>query len=151
MHFVVAVDASECSGRTLVKAIHFLKNKETDKLTLVHAVEIGKSPVVTAAALVDPLTGDLTTAQLLDRTEKDAESRTVAEHCDRICKKHGVSYDYKESDGDCIEVIQGVVNDVHPDLLVLGTRSQGYVQRLFFGSVSTHFVQHAPCPVLVVP
>ena len=55
--------------------------------------------MVTAAALVDPLTGDLATAQFLDRTEKDAESKTVAEHCDRICKKHGVSVfrpsDYK--------------------------------------------------------
>lgn len=49
-----------------------------------------QSTVVTAAALVDPLTGDLTTAQLIDRTEKENESKTVAEHCDRICKNHGV-------------------------------------------------------------
>ena len=42
MHFVVAVDGTDCSERALVKAIRFMKDKTTDKLTLVHAVEIGK-------------------------------------------------------------------------------------------------------------
>lgn len=42
MHFVVAVDASECSERALLKAISLMKDKKTDKLTLVHAMELGK-------------------------------------------------------------------------------------------------------------
>jgi nucleotide-binding universal stress UspA family protein len=37
------------------------------------------------------------------------------------------------------------------DLLVVGSRGHGAVTSLLIGSVSTQCVQHAPCPVVVVP
>jgi nucleotide-binding universal stress UspA family protein len=37
------------------------------------------------------------------------------------------------------------------DLLVCGSRDQGAVKRLLLGSVSTHVVRNATCPVVVVP
>ncbi|MFC5381617.1 universal stress protein [Aquipuribacter nitratireducens] len=37
------------------------------------------------------------------------------------------------------------------DLLVVGTRGQGRVERWLLGSTSTGVATHAPCPVLVVP
>ena len=37
------------------------------------------------------------------------------------------------------------------DVLVTGSRDQGAVRRLLLGSVSTHAVRHAVCPVIVVP
>jgi nucleotide-binding universal stress UspA family protein len=36
------------------------------------------------------------------------------------------------------------------DLLLMGSRDQGPVRRLLMGSVSTHVVRHAACPVIVV-
>ena len=37
------------------------------------------------------------------------------------------------------------------DMLVLGSRGHGTFAGILLGSVSQHCVQHAPCPVLVVP
>lgn len=37
------------------------------------------------------------------------------------------------------------------DLLVLGSRSFGPLRRLLLGSSSTKVVQHARCPLLIVP
>jgi nucleotide-binding universal stress UspA family protein len=37
------------------------------------------------------------------------------------------------------------------DMLVLGSRGHGTFAGMLLGSVSQHCVQHAPCPVLVVP
>lgn len=37
------------------------------------------------------------------------------------------------------------------DLLVLGSRGYGPVQRVLLGSVSSHLIRHASCPTLVVP
>ena len=37
------------------------------------------------------------------------------------------------------------------DLLVVGTHQRGPVGRLLFGSVSTSVLEHATCPVAVVP
>jgi nucleotide-binding universal stress UspA family protein len=37
------------------------------------------------------------------------------------------------------------------DLLVVGSRGHGAVTGIMLGSVSTHCVHHAPCPVVVVP
>lgn len=37
------------------------------------------------------------------------------------------------------------------DLLVLGSSAQGRLRRVLLGSVSTHLVRHAACPLLVLP
>eukprot|EP00026_Physarum_polycephalum_P018453 Phypoly_transcript_20047.p1 GENE.Phypoly_transcript_20047~~Phypoly_transcript_20047.p1 ORF type:complete len:153 (+),score=23.44 Phypoly_transcript_20047:107-565(+) len=151
MHYLVAVDHSEGSAKALEQTIKMLNVSRGDKITAVHAITVGVSTLVQAAALVDPLTGDLVEAQEVDRTENmqfaaQAKAQTAA-----VCKKADVAYDYVEGYGTAIEVIKDTVDKVHPDILVLGSRSLNVVQRLFLGSVSTHFVQHAPCPVLVVP
>lgn len=51
--------------------------------------------------------------------------------------------------GDAREVL--LADLAEGDLLVIGTRGLGGVSRLLLGSVASHCISHAPCPVLVVP
>jgi nucleotide-binding universal stress UspA family protein len=37
------------------------------------------------------------------------------------------------------------------DLIVIGTHARGVVRRIFLGSTSKSVMEHAPCPVLMVP
>jgi nucleotide-binding universal stress UspA family protein len=54
-------------------------------------------------------------------------------------------------------VVEGHPAQVLPDvavgaqMLVVGTRGHGTFAGILLGSVSQHCVQHAPCPVVVVP
>ncbi|MDD4868560.1 MAG: universal stress protein [Mycobacterium sp.] len=41
--------------------------------------------------------------------------------------------------------------DAAIDLIVIGTHARGLVRRIFLGSVSKAVVEHATCPVLMVP
>jgi nucleotide-binding universal stress UspA family protein len=54
-------------------------------------------------------------------------------------------------------VVQGHAAQVLPEaatgaqMLVVGSRGHGTFAGIMLGSVSQHCVQHAPCPVVVVP
>ena len=52
--------------------------------------------------------------------------------------------------GDAGEALCRVAAERSVDLIVVGSRGQGLFRRALLGSVSTHVVNHAPCPVMVV-
>jgi nucleotide-binding universal stress UspA family protein len=53
-------------------------------------------------------------------------------------------------DGEPGEALCELADDIHADLLVVGSHKHGVLTRAFMGSVSEYVVHHAPCPVLVV-
>jgi nucleotide-binding universal stress UspA family protein len=53
-------------------------------------------------------------------------------------------------DGDPASVIIEVANDEKPDLLVMGSRGLGGMQRLLLGSVSQKVSHSAGCTVTIV-
>lgn len=48
-------------------------------------------------------------------------------------------------------VICQIAGDEVFDLIVIGSHGAGVIERVLLGSVSHHVVDHARCPVLVVP
>ena len=48
-----------------------------------------------------------------------------------------------------LEIVE-YANDIHADLIVIGTHGHTGMSRFLMGSVAEHVVRSAPCPVLVV-
>ena len=63
----------------------------------------------------------------------------------------GVDYDTIEELGDPASRLVAVCDDQGADLLVIGRRGAGLVERVILGSVADRICHLAPCPVLVVP
>jgi nucleotide-binding universal stress UspA family protein len=53
--------------------------------------------------------------------------------------------------GDPASKIIGLVEQTGADLLVVGRRGAGLVERVMLGSVADRLAHHAPCPLLIVP
>lgn len=157
-YLVVGVDGSKPSKPALRYALELAEDR---KLTL-RAVMVYEPPTD------GPYLGSLATAPdaaTLERMSADehrwrehthgvARERTQ-EHLDRLLHEAGA--DRSSAAVECL-----VVADERParallrlaeraDGLVVGSRGRGGFSGLLLGSVSQQVVQHAPCPVTVVP
>jgi nucleotide-binding universal stress UspA family protein len=63
----------------------------------------------------------------------------------------GVDIETAEELGDPASKIIAVVEQTGADLLVVGKRGAGLVERVMLGSVADRLAHHAPCPLLIVP
>jgi nucleotide-binding universal stress UspA family protein len=52
--------------------------------------------------------------------------------------------------GDAGAMIVWVAEHEQSDVIVVGSHGHGLFKRLVLGSVSSHVMHHAPCPVLLV-
>jgi nucleotide-binding universal stress UspA family protein len=62
----------------------------------------------------------------------------------------GVQVQTKLLLGHPAEVLTQVVQNIQPDLIVVGARGQRFNWRILLGGVAQQVVEHAACPVLVV-
>jgi nucleotide-binding universal stress UspA family protein len=87
----------------------------------------------------------------LDDTEKAREAAQT--ETDKVLAglegPHPESVTVRAVHGFVVEEIIKAASDA--DMIVLGARGAGGFARLIMGSTSSQVVQHAPCPVLVVP
>ncbi len=75
----------------------------------------------------------------------------VAKPTLEILKEAGVEFAGQHEIGySPADVILRIAEETKPDLIVLGSRGVGAVQRFLLGSVSDRVSHHANCPVLIV-
>lgn len=138
---VVGVDGSELSEAALRWAINeaIVRDAKVDVIRVWH-----EPPAVTPAAAV--IASDLSEL-----------TRTSAERGLHAAVEHVVTESFA---GRTVHVrpwlVHGYAGPVlveaakDADLLVVGTRGLGAFGRLILGSVSSHCLHHAPCPVVVI-
>jgi nucleotide-binding universal stress UspA family protein len=62
----------------------------------------------------------------------------------------GVDAEVVRSVGQPADAIVALAKERSADLIVVGTRKKGFLERLVEGSVAQNVLRHAPCDVLVV-
>jgi nucleotide-binding universal stress UspA family protein len=139
---VVPVDFSECSENAIRFAVAIaLRTGAT--LHLMHNVSV---PVQTGEMLAVPI-ADLQReeTQRLERVKAEISEWLKNENLPTIDLKHSVRV------GFVSEEVVFAAKAVQADLIVMGTHGAGKIGGAILGSNATAVLNHAPCPVLVVP
>ena len=138
---VAATDGSEGSLRAAHVAAS-IAQKNDSKLYVITVVRppegwwgVGGAPP-TATALAKAL--DDAQHSVLDLTIKDLDTE-------------GIEVQTVEELGDPAATIIGFCSEIDADLLVIGRRGAGLIERFVMGSVSDRLAHYAHCPVLMIP
>jgi nucleotide-binding universal stress UspA family protein len=86
----------------------------------------------------------------LAKTERERVAE-VLEDAAQAARDAGLEVTTIIGEGNPVEEIVRIAQEVEPRLLVVGAHGWGLVQRIVYGSISTGLLHHAPCPILVVP
>jgi nucleotide-binding universal stress UspA family protein len=138
---VVGVDGSEQARHAaeLGVAIARSTGAELHLMTVVRPPEgwwgIVASPP-TSTALGDTLMN--ARQEILDKTLAELDMEDV-------------EYQVVEDIGDPARMLVDYAEKVGADLLMVGKRGAGLIERMVLGSVANRVVHDAPCPVIVVP
>jgi nucleotide-binding universal stress UspA family protein len=138
---VVGLDGSLNSERALDWALRHAAALSTS-LTVVAVHQVAKSywghePVVGAA--------DVSVLGQLQRSAEEMTQRAV----DKLTGAKPSSVQVRALNGFVVEELVNASRDAEE--LVLGSRSTTGLSRLVMGSISSEIVQHAACPIVIVP
>ncbi|CAE5966925.1 unnamed protein product [Arabidopsis arenosa] len=157
---VVAIDESDSSFYALQWVIDHFSNlllttqaaeAESGMLTVVHV----QSPFHHFAAFpAGPggATAVYASSTMIESVRK-AQQETSAALLSRalqMCRAKQIRTETLVLEGEAKEMICEAVEQMHVDLLVVGSRGLGKIKRAFLGSVSDYCAHHAHCPILIV-
>lgn len=140
---VVGTDGSPDATHALKVAGQLATLSPAAAVHVVHAYEplpggeIRRLDRATAHEFSDQLTGDLM-------------ARAAVDEADSILRARGIDHTVHERRCDPADAIMDLVDEVKADLVVVGSRGEGAIDRLRHGSTSTKVLHEAPCSVLVV-
>ena len=138
---VVGVDGSASGRRALDWAMREAAAHRAP-LTVVAVHEVTKSYWGRT-----PVTGPADASLLADLRQAAAEMTQAAES--ELGDARPASVNLHVVSGFVVKELLDAARDA--DLIVIGSRGEGGLARLVMGSVSNEVVQHAGCPVVIIP
>ncbi len=146
MKVLVATDGTAIAIEAAQVALGLLR--EGAAIVLVTVIQDYEDPLEMAGGFEGPL---MTPEEAETEYQRQlVEGQTAL---DRTQAALGINAEIRlvPTDADPGHAIVAIANEIHPDLIVLGSVEKGFFLRLLTGSVSEFVVRHAPCPVLIVP
>lgn len=163
-NILLAVDGSAGSDQA-IKAAASLAKKNNARVVVIHAYttvvanamhmmsQNDSDQPVPSERLAHPFPSPsiLNDEPYQQLTSKTLEAISIVDAATAQLGKYGVTdVESRYVEGPAIQVILGEVDNIKPDLLVVGARGTGTWQGSGLGSISTALVQRAECSVLVV-
>ena len=136
---IVGVDGSANSIAALKWAAHYAQSTDG----IVHAVYVWSYPISSIAPA--PLGSPVAPAELMTSAASEALAGFITE-ADLPADVHVV---HVVREGSTSKVLLDQAKDA--DILVVGARGHGGFTGLLLGSVANAVINHAPCPVAVIP
>ena len=149
MKILVSIDGSQASDHALAKALVFAAPLQAEVIMLT-VVE----PLSSYVPEVMMPTGDWVGWRGLPDIELERKilsaGQALLQKAEDTCQLAQISCRTRLETGLPRDVICHVAQEENPDLLVIGSRGLGSVERLMLGSVSDYVLHHCPVPILVV-
>lgn len=134
-HILVATDFSEASRRALCDALVVAVENHA-RLSVIHVLQTDWK----YAALENPPELDLA------RIDADRRIRALVDDFGSLPNVEAVVVKH----GPVAEAVEAVIEERSIDLLVIGTRGRGGLQKLALGSVAEELLRVAACPVMTI-
>ncbi|KAF4360805.1 hypothetical protein F8388_015128 [Cannabis sativa] len=150
---MVGIDESELSYDALIWVLENLKESFKDNHLFIFATQSLTTAVLPSLGLAHFHFHLSPTMDLISQNQQQNMkiSLGLLEKSKRICAKHGVKVKTFTEGGDPKMAICKAVEEHNIDLLVLGQKSKGIIERALLGSsLSDYCLSNAKCPVLVV-
>lgn len=142
---VVGVDGSTAARAALQFAAEEAKLRGA-RVLAVHAWTYFPAPGIGEPGLMAMPEGDV--PGLLEAERESAESLLTRAIEEAFPGGADVEVESRLVDAEAEDVLVSEAKDA--ELVVVGSRGRGGIASALLGSVSSHVVQHAPCPVVVV-
>lgn len=149
MHILVGTDGSEEAVAAAATGIGLLASP--DQVTLLCAVDISS---VLMSGHESGFAGGMATDEEVAaaRQRNDLEATGALEVTSAaIAQVAGdAEIDTRIVEGDAGRILVDEATQLGADAIVVGSQGKGAIKRALLGSVSSHVVNNAPCPVVVV-
>ena len=148
MHVVIGTDGSDDAIEAATRAFTILA---ADSATV---LSVGEAPGVATAGFESGFAGGVADPVEVDAAWKAVDVAANAALDTTIAAitraAPAVALERRVEIGDPGQTLCRLAGELSADVVVVGSRGRGALKRALLGSVSSHVVHNAPCPVLVI-